>query len=387
MYPNSQIYLSGIFVHEQVKALKKLGVDVTVFAPVPYSPLLLNNINPKWKSLSKINYVETFEGVKIYHPKYFAVPAGILKQYWSYKYYHSALKMIRSEELGKFDLIHAHGSIPDCHAAYLLAKNLNIPYVQTVHGSSVYAGIKRKQQFVKIKIALENADEVVGVSTKVIQRVKKYTNRKSRMIVIHNGFIPQQNVSQSYMESGNIKILFGATLVERKGCKYVLEAFKKISASFENVKLVIAGGGPLLQSLKSMSDEFNLSEKVEFLGVVSHERMLDEMQKCNIFILPSWDEAFGVVYLEAMSFAKPVIGTIEEGVSDIIQNGKNGFLVRPRNTDDIVDVFKKLVDDEKMRVRIGKAGYDTIQDMTWENNAKKYIELYDKVISDKDNDE
>ena len=63
------------------------------------------------------------------------------------------------------------------------------------------------------------------------------------------------------------------------------------------------------------------------------------MSGCDIFVLPSWDEAFGVVYLEAMSFQKPVIGTIGQGISDIIIDGENGFLVPPRN---IAELQKKI---------------------------------------------
>jgi teichuronic acid biosynthesis glycosyltransferase TuaC len=123
----------------------------------------------------------------------------------------------------------------------------------------------------------------------------------------------------------------------------------------------------------------DIENHVNFLGTVSHPEMLNQMAACDIFVLPSWNEALGVVYLEAMSFKKPVIGTIDEGISEIITDGKNGFLVSPKNIDSIVEKISMLINNKNLRETIGISGYESIKNMTWESNAKEMIKIYNEV--------
>ena len=107
------------------------------------------------------------------------------------------------------------------------------------------------------------------------------------------------------------------------------------------------------------------------------------MAACDIFILPSYDEAFGVVYLEAMSFKKPVIGTEGEGIEDIIKDGENGLLVKPRDVASIVEKLELLIRSPKLRNELGIKGFNSIKNLTWENNAREMIKIYERLISEK----
>ncbi|MDZ7765242.1 MAG: glycosyltransferase [Melioribacteraceae bacterium] len=188
MYPNNKVYLSGVFVHEQVKELMKLGVDIDVIAPIPYSPPLFQNIKTKWSLLKEVPEKEKIDNVRIFHPRYLAIPGGLLKGYWSYIYFFNTMRILEKYNLKNYDLVHGHGGLPDDYAGYLISQKLKAPYVLTVHGAAVYATIKNKLHFKKSKKSLESADAVVGVSSKVIERVKKYSIRDSGCYTIHNGF-------------------------------------------------------------------------------------------------------------------------------------------------------------------------------------------------------
>ena len=207
----------------------------------------------------------------------------------------------------------------------------------------------------------------------------KFTERKEKIAVIYNGFTPVRLATKK--ESEKVIIMFGATLVERKGLRYLLEAFAKLEKEFQKIELWVAGGGPLLQNCKELAREFQIQEKVSFWGTVPHKKMLELMNEADIFVLPSWNEAFGVVYLEAMSFKKPVIGTIGEGISEIIEDGKNGYLVSPRNSEEIIRKLRKLILNPQKRREIGEAGYETVKELTWEKNANRNLEIYEKVLS------
>jgi hypothetical protein len=243
--------------------------------------------------------------------------------------------------------------------------------------------MKKKDSHLKRSInSINKAHTVIGVSNNVVERIKKITGRQKGIFKVFNGF-DTINIKETKLirETDTISILFGATLVERKGCEYLIRAYSKLVKEFNKTKLIIAGGGELLENLQKISEDLGLGSQVEFLGAVSHDKMLHEMAECDIFCLPSWDEAFGVVYLEAMSFKKPIIGTYDEGISEIVKDGENGFLVKPKNSKDIYDKIKILLSDPQKRSEVGEKGYETIKNITWEKNAREMYNLYDEILN------
>lgn len=381
MYPNSKLYLSGVFVHEQVKALKRIGMEVTVIAPVPFVFGLLKRINSKWDLYSKVPEYEEIDSIKILHSRYLAVPGGYLRHYWAYSYVRSATKLLKKYFYDeKFDLIHAHGSLPDDYAAKILAQQLNIPFIITVHGATVGSLFKRKAQFAKSKAALLKANAVIAVSSKVEKRIKELVGRNDNIYIIHNGFKPIENNETLHVHDG-INILFGGNLIEQKGCEYLIKAFDELRKKYSDISLTIAGGGTEKKTLEQLVETLELTNKVFFKGFVKHDKMLKLMMECDIFILPSWNEALGIVYIEAMSLKKPTIGTFGEGIEDIISDGENGLLVEPKNVDSIVEKISILIENENLRKELGLKGYESVKELTWENNAKKTMQLYKKVLS------
>jgi glycosyltransferase involved in cell wall biosynthesis len=380
MYPNSKIYLSGIFVHEQVKALTKLGIEVTVIAPVPYRPKFLKLTGFGSKPYDLIPKFEVFESVPVYHSRYIAIPGGYFKGYWGYPYSLFIYSLLnRIEKKKQFDLIHAHGSLPDDFGGYLLSKRLNKPLVVTVHGQSVYSLLNVPRRFKYSRIALENADALIAVSSKVEARIRKFTDRHTNIHIVYNGYVDRSNFAIK-SRSGIINILFSGELIERKGCKNLLLAFGKLSKKYDSILLTIAGAGDELKLLKNITKNLSIENKVHFEGAVPHSKMLELMNSCDIFVLPSWDEAFGVVYLEAMSFKKPVIGSFGEGISDIITDGENGLLVNPRDVENLTQKLEMLISSESLRKRIGENGYESIKRYTWNFNAQQTIQVYKRVL-------
>ena len=238
MYPNSQVYLSGIFVHEQIKELQKLEVKITVYAPIPLSVFPLTLFSEKWKKLKSVPKYEIIENVKIIHTRYLALPHGFLKHLWAYIFVIPIyLKLRKNQGIEKIDIIHAHGSIPDDYSAKILSKLLKVPYILTVHGETVYMR-KKKAHLKKSLTSINNAAAVIGVSDKVLERIKKLTGRRNNLFKVYNGFtIINHNYDKKIIKENIVNILFGAGLIERKGCEYVIRAFNKISKKHENIFL------------------------------------------------------------------------------------------------------------------------------------------------------
>ncbi len=377
MYPNSVMYLSGVFVHEQVKALKRLQVNIKVIAPVPIVPFPLNKLSYKWKNYSNIPDKEIIDGIEVYHPRYIAIPGGILKGYWGFFLAKSSLKVINKFiETNQIDLIHAHGSLPDDHSAQIVSQKLNIPYVVTVHGSTIHSVIK-KRYFYRSKQAILNANAVIGISNKVVRKIEETIGMSKNVFRVFNGYTLTDLKSKKNTEK--LIILFGGNMVASKRCDFLLRAYSELFEEFKEIHLIVAGGGVLLNKMKRLASELYISDRVTFKGTVDHQTMLGSMAECDIFILPSIDEGFGIVYLEAMSFKKPVIGTEGEGICDIIEDGVNGLLVKPNNVDSIVEKLKLLIESSELRTELGIKGYDSIKKLTWEKNARETLNIYELI--------
>ena len=103
-------------------------------------------------------------------------------------------------------------------------------------------------------------------------------------------------------------ILSVSYLITRKAIDFNLRAIAQLKYKYPNLKYLIIGDGPEKNHLKSLSKNLGINQMVEFLGQLSNKKVMEYMAETDIFSLPSWDEAFGVVYIEAMAQGKPVIG-------------------------------------------------------------------------------
>lgn len=104
-----------------------------------------------------------------------------------------------------------------------------------------------------------------------------------------------------------------------------------------------------------------MKDHVEFAGALSDEDLWAAYADADVFVLPSRKEGFGIVYLEAMSFALPVIGASEKGVLDVISQGINGFLVEYGDVAAIGRAFAALAADSELRRRLGTAGKSMVE--------------------------
>lgn len=379
MYPNSVTYRSGIFVHEHVKKLNELGISLNIIAPIPLVIFPLNILSNKYKKYKKVPIKELIDGIQIYHPKFIALPGGFLKFLWPYIYFLFVKSTVKKHiQSSKMNILHVHGGLPDDYGAYLISKYYKLKLVLTVHGASVYQTVNNKLSFRKTRKVIENADFVIGVSEVIKNRVINFTNRKYKLDVIYNGFNFKK--FNRIRTDNYIRIITVASLIERKGLTYAIESMNLLFKKFNNIEYRIIGNGPCEKDLKAKVSQYKLNDKIKFFDFLPHDKILKEMCNADIFILPSWDEAFGVVYIEAMSFKIPVIGTKNEGISDIIIDGENGFLAEAKNVNEITEKLEKLALDEKFRKSMGEKGYNSIIDLTWKKNAENYLKIYNSLL-------
>lgn len=387
MFPNKSAPSFGVFVLEQVRALDKLKINIEVISPTPYSPKILW-FNNKWKGYGNIPLAEIIDGKKIFHPRYMIFPMRILFEKSGWNYYLGIRKTLR-EILNKteINLIHANTALPDGQAAEYVKEKFGIPFVVTIHGDDLYNTIhqnsNRKNAINKVLI---ESEKVIVVSNKLKLLIKEnFPNiNQEKISVINNGvdlgkfkFKPRK-----FPKKKNFIILSVGSLIKRKGHKLILDILGKLLKNY-SIRYHIVGDGEQRDELEKNVQENKLDNVVTFFNNKPYEKIPQFMKEADLFVLPSWDEAFGVVYLEAMAFGLPVIGCKGQGIEDFVEDGKQGLLVEPKNSDDLYKACEKILSNQRLYEQMSEKAVEVASKYTWKKNAERTLQMYKQVLGKK----
>ena len=171
----------------------------------------------------------------------------------------------------------------------------------------------------------------------------------------------------SISEYDGYKIIFAGRLIECKGIPFLVKGFEQIINNNINAKLFLVGDGEEENKLKEYISELNLKQHVVFLGYKTNPQAF--IRKADLLVLPSSEEGFGRVLLEAMDDGTPVIGTRIGGMPEIIEHGVNGLLVNYGDVDNLKRSIIEILKNNSLREKIIQGGYDTI-------NSKFRVETY-----------
>lgn len=164
-----------------------------------------------------------------------------------------------------------------------------------------------------------------------------------------------------------------------KGADELIRAVAQLSSSFPGLHLVAVGGGDDLPRLRALAGAAGLADRAHFLEGVSREELAACYSRAEIFALPSAGEGFGLVFLEAMAFAKPVVGAACGGTLDVIQDGTNGLLVAPRDVDSLAKALSSLLESRRLREQLGGRGASDVRERytfeAFETALERILEL------------
>jgi phosphatidylinositol alpha-1,6-mannosyltransferase len=170
-----------------------------------------------------------------------------------------------------------------------------------------------------------------------------------------NGTMPHSRESLS-LPSGSM-ILSVTRLAETyKGIDLALQAMPRVLEQVPDAFYVIVGDGPNRGPLEALAAELGLRDRVVFAGQVTPEILHLYYEACDVFVLPSWREGFGIVFLEAMHHGKPCIGVRAGGVPEVIAEGVTGLLTEPRDVAGLTAQVVRLLQDDRLRDEMGRAG-------------------------------
>lgn len=364
---------SSSFVHAQAKAYAALGHRVRAVVPIAIG-------KGDWdgKRMFSPPQKREIDGVELFPVRYLS-----LSKYGEAHFNTaSALRAVRRRLGALLDgfapvVIHAHTLGFDSEIGAWLKERLGVPLVVTTHGSDTSIPIEQGMGS-ELKPPCDRADTIVAVSSVLAGKVRT-CGTSTPISVILNGF-NQRALPETGGERGHTFIQVGS-LQEQKRVHVTVRAFARLRERYPDASLTLAGSGPDRAKLEALCHELGISGAVRFLGTIPNREVLAEMSKARFFILPSVREGFGIVYLEAMACGCVTIGTEGEGVADLIVSGENGFLVPPDDPDAIVRAVEWCLSHPEETAAIAEKGRLTVQGLTWEENAGRYINLFKELIS------
>ena len=280
-------------------------------------------------------------------------------------------------EVSEFDVIHAHGmySIPAGEIAYLLAKKYDKPFVVTLHGSDVNLFMpKRKERYIEV---LENAARCIFVSRALLEKAKSFGYSGQNAAVIPNGYDPDvfkpMDKNTVRKELGIYKenthyVGFVGNLIPIKRADKLPEIFGKISKELPNSRFIIVGDGTLRDKILKEMEGLD----VVFAGRVPQVKVARYMNAMDVMVLPSRNEGWPCVVLEAQACGTCVIGSSNGGIPEAI--GFDEYVVEEGES--FEDRFAKRV------VEVLKKGYnkniliERAKSFNWEKTVKREIEVY-----------
>lgn len=292
------------------------------------------------------------------------------------------------------DVIHAHAALPCGHAAALLSRRLNIPFVVTVHGLDVFnscfqSGAPadwRRRTSIDVYRA---ASAVICISKKVQLLLRGGINQTFRTVVIYNGTDPNlfSPAAAGGLSQQKKEILMVGNLLVGKGHELVLRAMGQLRTAFPELTCRIIGEGPDRSRFELLAAELGIQQRVHFETRKSRAEVAAAMKECSIFALPCRYEGLGCVYLEAMATGKPVIACRGQGIEEIIEHEKNGWLIPnwsqpPDAIDELVQGLSTLLGSPDLCSRLGVSARDTILNgLTLSHQAERLSRVYNQVAA------
>ena len=333
-YPDDEKKLNGIFFKEQVESLYDENVDIMVLAIYLMNIRGICGKGNKKKGL----YVTKENGVTIYRYytfNYFPKLTELYLRYYS-KIVNKLIKQIEKDK-GKVDLVHIHSAI-DAGIAYNMS-NIGIPYIITEHSSKYQRNLLNDVQKKYLYSTFKNADRVIAVGKGLREAVKSYCPSKEVLVIPNMVSFPTTAIHNKDLNKRRFRFFSLGLLTRVKGMDLLIEAFNKNRDQLQGCELLIGGDGEEKSKLQSKIEEYNLQEYIKLLGMLDRNQVSYNMNNCDAFILASRFETFGIVFLEAMTYGKPVIGT-KTGGPDTFINKKNGIIV---DVEDVEGLSKAMI--------------------------------------------
>lgn len=231
------------------------------------------------------------------------------------------------------------------------------------------------------RMGLRAADRVITVSNRMKnQLVDRFGADESKIRVIYNGVDATRFAQRAPGETRGKRVLFLGRLTDQKGPVQFLYAAKKVVEKEPDVRFIMAGEGPMLPYLISLSIELGLQNSVVFTGYLPEEQLRRAYSMCDLYIMPSISEPFGITALEAMASGTPIIVSKSSGIAEITNHC---LKVDFWDIEEMANKMIALLRYEALGDELARAGLLEVRNFTWERTAEQTIGVYKELVGDK----
>ncbi len=372
LYPNKFNPVNGVFVQQQAIELSR-HYQVQVVAACDKNPYLVYEHHQDGFPVKLICYP--------YWQKYF------LTSLITYRIL--ALPAIkRCYKRFQPDIIHIHDyrHIPELFWLKPWLNKLSVSKYLTLHNIRTHPERLKNNPRIgfyrwALKKTLTGWEHIFTVNSKIAKWVKQY-NPASKVTIIGNAISELAEVDPQLIEpyknillADYFHLISIGNLFTEKGFSYLIEAISLLKKEGLQVQLIIAGDGDRRKELENQVKTNNLNKELIFLGRIENKLLRNILPLFDLFVLASYSETFGIVFLEAMFAGLPVIGIKEEGIYNLAEDGKQALFAEPKNSKDLAAKIKLLMLNPLLREEIAKAGQRLVQE--------KYLlkELIKRIIA------
>ena len=298
-----------------------------------------------------------------------------------------ATKMAEVAAYEKLDILHVHYAIPHAISAYLAKQILRskLKVITTLHGTDITL-VGRDESYLPItKFGIEVSDGVTAVSEWLKDETATHFRTDKAIEVVPN-FVDPMRFKRNHSSFCNIFGIEGDKLLCHvsnfrpvKRIMDVIEVFERVSPHVPS-RLLMIGDGPDRSRAEAYCRAHHLRDRVYFLGNVPN--LEEVLGACDLFLLPSETESFGMAALEAMTSEVPVIATRAGGLPEVIADGETGYLLPVGDVAGMSERAIEILRDNDLRIRIGRRAREVaIERFDEEKIVPRYRGLYERVIS------
>jgi len=376
LYPDRINPIGGIFVKHQAQELMK-HYDVHVFATHMYDD---------------VSNMETYNDPKGEYHDYIKIirPLYLLN---IIKYRHLVIPRLK-KVIGKLnpDIIHVHDCrhVPELVNLAPLLSNSGNPHYMTDHNMATHP-VRIKNMLSRmiyrflLPIAYKGWDHIFCVNNQLIQQISAITQTHN-ISMIGNAIKPYSSASDplidkvvSFLEGAEFKIISAGNLKPTKGFDLLIEAVAGIVRDGIPIRLAIFGDGDQRASLDRLIMDRGMKNAICCFGGVENSILRNLYPLFDAFILPSYSETFGIVYLEAMAAGIVTVGVRGQGIDGVIKHGDNGLLVDPKSIESIEQQIRWIISHPTEAKNIAQEGKILVdRDFRLEQLCDRIMSVYEK---------
>ena len=292
----------------------------------------------------------------------------------------------------KYDVVHIHGMTPTQTDLALLAATLKgEKVIYTHHFDAQTRGGRLTDLYSYLARPILNLADIITASTLSYANSSKFLKpylKKVKIIPMGVDTARYEDLEKKTtferaeeIQSFDSRILYVGKLIYYKGVNNLLQAFSQLKT--DRACLVIVGSGAEMRPLNQLAKRLQVSDRVFFMGQVPDSQLPSIYANSDVVTLPSVTrrEAFGIVLLEAMAAGKPVVASAIPGVSDVVDNGRTGYLVPPADSNALAQTLENLLENRSEARRMGEEGrIIALTRYDWQKVLSQYLNLYGNIV-------